>query len=174
MKRLLRRPAVLIPAAVLLSLGAGLGYAVWEQLDTSALETNERLLDELPPYPGAREIDRRTQTFSGEDGVPLPEGIVTTALFAPPKDTGQEKIVDFYVSRLTGWEPRTTALGGAFQVRRAGRAAGVGVRTRRRLPPPDDQRDGPRRGGRAHLRGRRDERGGRLRSQPLRTRSCCR
>ena len=116
MKRLLRRPAVLIPAAVLLSLGAGLGYAVWEQLDTSALETNERLLDELPRYPGAREIDRRTQTFSGEDGLPLPEGIVTTALFAPPRDTGQEEIVDFYVSRLTGWEPRTTALGGAFQV----------------------------------------------------------
>jgi hypothetical protein len=115
-KRLLRRPAVLIPAAVLISLAAGLGYAVWEQLDTSALETNERLLDELPPYPGAREIDRRSQTFSGEGGLPLPEGLVTTALFAPPDDAGQEEIVDFYVSRLTGWEPRTEALGGAFQV----------------------------------------------------------
>ncbi|MGH3093802.1 MAG: hypothetical protein ACRDOG_15950, partial [Gaiellaceae bacterium] len=76
MRRLLKRPAVLIPAAVLLSLAAGLGYAAWEQLDNSALETNERLLDELPPYPGAREIDRRTQTFSGEDGLPLPEGLV--------------------------------------------------------------------------------------------------
>lgn len=116
MRRLLKRPAILIPAAVLLSLAAGLGYAAWEQLDTSALETNERLLDELPPYPGAREIDRRTQTFSGEDGLPLPEGLVTTALFAPPSDTGQDEIVDFYVSRLTGWEPRTSALGGAFQV----------------------------------------------------------
>jgi hypothetical protein len=116
MKRFLKRPAVLIPAAVLLSLAAGLAYALWEQLDTSALETNERLLDELPAYPGAREIDRRSQTFSGEDGLPLPEGLVTTALFAPPSDAGQEEIVDFYVSRLTGWERRTEALGGAFQV----------------------------------------------------------
>ena len=116
MRRLPKRPAVLLPAAVLLSLAAGLGYAAWEQLDTSAVETNERLLDELPPYPGAREIDRRTQTFSGEDGLPLPKGLVTTALFAPPGDAGQDEIVDFYVSRLTGWEPRTTARGGAFQV----------------------------------------------------------
>ena len=116
MNRVLTRPAVLIPAAVLLSLAAGLSYALWEQLDTSAVETNERLLDELPAYPGAREIDRRTQTFSGEDGLPLPEGLVTTALFAPPSDTGQDEIVEFYVTRLTGWEPHTTALGGAFQV----------------------------------------------------------
>ena len=116
MKRVLTRPAVLIPAAVLLSLAAGLGYALWEQLDTSAVETNERLLDELPAYPGAREIDRRSQAFSGEDGLPLPEGLVTTALFAPPSDAGQEEIVEFYVFRLTGWEPHTAALGGAFQV----------------------------------------------------------
>lgn len=116
MRRLLRRPAFVIPAAVLLSLTAGLGYAAWEQLDTSALETNERLLEELPPYPGARELDRRSQTFSGEDGLPLPEGLVTTVLFAPPSDAGQEEIVDFYVSRLTGWEARTTAVGRAFQV----------------------------------------------------------
>ncbi|MGH3007537.1 MAG: hypothetical protein ACRDOS_16815 [Gaiellaceae bacterium] len=116
MRRRLRRPALLIPAAVLLSLGAGLGYAAWKQLDSSALETNERLLEELPAYPGAREIDRRSQTFSGEGGLPLPEGLVTTVLFTPPGDASQDEIVDFYVSGLTGWERRTTAVGRAFRV----------------------------------------------------------
>ncbi len=116
MRRRLRRPAVLIPLAVVLSLGAGLGYAAWERLDASALEMNERLLEELPSYPGAREVDRRSQTFSGEGGIPLPEGVVTTALYVPPAGTTQDEVVDFYVSRLTGWERRTTAVGRAFRV----------------------------------------------------------
>jgi hypothetical protein len=116
MRSRLRRPAFLLPAAVLLSLGAGLGYAAWERLDTSALETNERLLAELPPYPGAREVDRRSQTFSGEGRLPLPEGLVTTVLFAPPSEASQDEIVEYYVTRLSGWERRTTAVGGAFQV----------------------------------------------------------
>ena len=116
MKSRLRRPAFLLPAAVLLSLAAGLGYAAWEQLDTSALETNERLLAELPSYPGAREVDRRSQTFSGEGRLPLPEGLVTTVLFAPPSEASQNEIVEYYVTRLSGWQRRTTAVGGAFQV----------------------------------------------------------
>jgi hypothetical protein len=116
MSRWLRRPVVLIPAFVSLSLAAGLAYAAWERLDSSSLETNERLLDELPAYPGAREVDRRSQTFSGEGGLPLPEGLVTTALYAPPAAATQEEILDFYVSRLRGWERRTTAVGRAYRV----------------------------------------------------------
>lgn len=116
MGRRLTRPAVLIPAAVLLSLAAGIGYAAWERLDTSSLTTNQQLLEELPAYPGAQEIDRRSQTFSGEAGLPLPEGLVTTVLFAPPADASQEEILDFYVARLTDWERRTTAVGRAYQV----------------------------------------------------------
>lgn len=112
----LRRPIVLIPAFVLLSLAAGLAYAAWERLDSSALETNERLLDELPAYPGAEEVDRRSQTFSGEGGLPLPDGLVTTVLYAPPEEASQEEILDFYVSRLEGWERRTTAVGRAYRV----------------------------------------------------------
>jgi hypothetical protein len=107
---------VLIPAAVLLSLGAGLSYAVWERLDISALEANDRLLDSLPTFPGAREADRRSQTFSGEGGLPLPEGLVTTVLYVPPDEAGQGEVVDFYVSRLQGWERRTSAVGSAFRI----------------------------------------------------------
>lgn len=116
MRRRLARPAVLIPLAVALSLAAGIGYAVWERLDTSALETNDRLLNELPSLPGARELDRRSQTFSGEGRLPLPDGLVTTALFAPPEDASQAEVVDFYVSRLEGWEVETTAVGTALRV----------------------------------------------------------
>lgn len=116
MRRRLARPAFLIPLAVALSLAAGIGYAVWERLDTSALEANERLLDELPPLPGARELDKRSQTFSGESRLPLPQGLMTTVLFAPPEDASQAEVVDFYVSRLDGWDARTTAVGSAFRV----------------------------------------------------------
>ncbi|HEX2045161.1 MAG TPA: hypothetical protein VHF23_06005 [Gaiellaceae bacterium] len=93
-----------------------MGYAVWERLDTSALEANDRLLDELPDLPGAREVDRRSQTFSGEGGLPLPEGLVTTALFTPPGDATQAEVVDFYVSRLQTWDAETTAVGRALRV----------------------------------------------------------
>ena len=34
----LLRPAVLIPAFVLLALGAGIGYAAWQQLDSGRVE----------------------------------------------------------------------------------------------------------------------------------------
>jgi hypothetical protein len=115
-RRRLSRPAVLIPAAVVLSLAAGIGYAVWERLDTSAVEANGRLLEELPSFPGAREVDRRSQTFSGEGGLPLPEGLVTTALFAPPDEATQAEVVDFYVSRLQAWDAETTAAGSALRV----------------------------------------------------------
>jgi hypothetical protein len=107
---------VIIPAAVLLSLGAGIGYAAWERLDTSAIERNVQLLESLPAFPGADERDRRTQTFSGEGGVPLPEGVVTTALYTPPAGATQEEVLDFYVSRLSGWERRTTAVGESYRV----------------------------------------------------------
>jgi hypothetical protein len=115
-RRRLARPAVLIPLAVALSLAAGIGYAVWERLDTSALEANERLLDELPALPGARELDKRSQTFSGGSRLPLPQGLVTTVLLAPPEDASQAEVVDFYVSRMDGWDADTTAVGSAFRV----------------------------------------------------------
>ena len=55
-RRKLVRPAVLIPAFVVLALGAGIGYAAWQQLDSGRAEANKAILDSLPPYPGAREI----------------------------------------------------------------------------------------------------------------------
>jgi hypothetical protein len=98
---------VLIPAFVVLSLGAGIGYAAWTQLDSGRRDANMEILDSTPLYPGAREIQRVTQTSSGEDAVPIPDEIVTSALIAPPADATEADIVAYYVESL---EPEWKAL----------------------------------------------------------------
>jgi len=107
-RRRLLRPAVLIPAFVVLSLGAGIGYAAWQQLDSGRVDENNAILDSLPSYPGSREIQRLTQTSTGEDALPVPDEIVTSALFAPPAGATQEEVVAFYVEGLAPeWGPQT-------------------------------------------------------------------
>ncbi len=108
MRRKLLRPAVLIPAFVVLSLGAGIGYAAWTQLDSGRRDANMEILDATPLYPGAREVQRVTQTSTGDDTLPVPDEIVTSALFAPPASATEAEVVDFYVESLRpDWEPRT-------------------------------------------------------------------
>jgi hypothetical protein len=116
-RRVLGRPAVFVPALVLLSLAGGIGYAAYERVGTSAVEANARLLSGLPLFPGARELDRRSETSSAGD-LPLPEGVLTTVLYGPPADASQEEVVDFYVSELEDWEAesRTVPLGDADEV----------------------------------------------------------
>jgi hypothetical protein len=107
-RRKLLRPAVLIPAFVVVALGAGIGYAAWQQLDSGRAEANKAILDSLPQYPGAREIQRITQTQTGDDALPVPDEIVTSALYEPPSGAGQEDVVAFYVENLRpAWRPRT-------------------------------------------------------------------
>jgi hypothetical protein len=108
------RPVLLIPALVGLSLAAGIGYAAYERVDTSAVEANAELLDSIPLYPGAREMDRRSDA-SAAGSLPLPEGVVTTVLYLPPGDATQEGVLDFYVSRLQAWRVRTTTVRGAYR-----------------------------------------------------------
>ena len=99
---------MLIPAFVVLSLGAGIGYAAWQQLDSGRVDENNAILDSLPSYQGSREIQRLTQTSAGEDALPVPDEIVTSALFAPPAGATQEKVVAFYVEGLAPeWETQT-------------------------------------------------------------------
>ena len=108
MRRRLLRPAILIPAVVLLALGAGVGYAAWQQLDSGRGEANKATLDSLPLYPGASEIQRITQTQTGDDALPIPDEIITSALYAPPAGATQEDVVAFYAESLQpDWEPRT-------------------------------------------------------------------
>lgn len=107
MRRRLLRPAILLPAFVLLSLGAGIGYAAWTQLDAGRIDANEALLDSLPTYPGAEEVDRITRTTTG-DGLPIPDEVVTSVLYAPPQKATQARIVEFFVAALTPeWESST-------------------------------------------------------------------
>jgi len=106
-KRRLLRPAVLLPAFAILSLGAGIAYAAWTQFDAGRIDANEALLDSVPAYPGSREIERITRTATG-DGLPVPDEVLTSALYAPPPDASQADIVDFFVGSLTPeWESST-------------------------------------------------------------------
>lgn len=108
MRRRLLRPAVLIPAFVVLALGAGVGYAAWQQLDSGRVEANKAILDSVPLYPGAREIQRITRTQTGEDAIPIPDEIVTSTLYAPPAGATQEDVVAFYAENLQPeWEAQT-------------------------------------------------------------------
>jgi hypothetical protein len=102
------RPAVLIPAFVVLALGAGIAYAAWQQLDSGRIDANKEILDSAPLFPGAREIQRITRTSTGDDSLPVPDEIVTSALYAPPPGAKQEDVVGFYVENLAPeWDPRT-------------------------------------------------------------------
>ena len=146
MTRRLLRPAVLIPAFVVLALGAGIAYAAWQQLDPRRAEANEAVLDSLPLYPGAREIQRITQTQTGEDALPIPDEIITSALYAPPRSATQEDVVAFYAEQLQPeWKPRTRVVKASGDV---GRGLGAellscGLLARRRLPQPAHVRHGP-------------------------------
>ena len=149
MSRKLVRPAVLIPAFVVLALGAGIGYAAWQQLDSGRAEANKAILDSLPPYPGAREIQRITQTQTGDDALPIPDEIVTSALYEPPADAGQEDVVAFYVENLQpAWQAQTRVVqaSGPEAEERRNRAELVprGLLARGRLPQPPHLRNGPR------------------------------
>ena len=107
MRRRLLRPAVLLPAFAILSLGAGIAYAAWTQFDAGRIAANEALLDSVPAYPGSREIERITRTATG-DGLPVPDEVLTSALYAPPPEASQADIVDFFVGSLTPeWESST-------------------------------------------------------------------
>lgn len=110
MRRRLLRPAVLIPAFVLLALGAGIAYAAWTQLDAGRIDANEEVLASLPLYPGSTEVDRLTQT-EADGTLPIPDEVVTSVLYAPPAAATQAEVVEFYVSRLTPeWRARTTSV----------------------------------------------------------------
>lgn len=110
MRRRLLRPAVLIPAFVLLALGAGIAYAAWTQLDAGRIDANEEVLASFPRYPGSTEVDRLTQT-EADGTLPIPDEVVTSVLYAPPAAATQAEVVEFYVSRLTPeWRARTTSV----------------------------------------------------------------
>jgi hypothetical protein len=126
-RRLLLRPAVLIPAFVVLALGAGIAYAAWTQLDAGRIEANEELLASLPRYPGSTEVDRLTQT-EADGALPIPDEVVTSVLFAPPSATTQADVVEFYVARLTPeWQARTTSVTVGDEEQDAARASAFRV-----------------------------------------------
>jgi hypothetical protein len=106
-KRRLLRPAVLLPLFAILSLSAGIAYAAWTQLDAGRIDANQELLDSLPTYPGSTEIERLTRAATG-DGLPIPDEVLTNALYAPPPEATQTDVVEFFVAELTPeWDSST-------------------------------------------------------------------
>jgi hypothetical protein len=109
-RRRLTRPAILIPAFVFLSLAAGIAYAAWTQLDAGRIDANEELLDSMPAFPGAEEIERLTRT-SADGALPVPDEVVTSALFEPPAGATQADVVAFFVEGLTPeWTAQTRSV----------------------------------------------------------------
>lgn len=107
MRRRLLRPAVLLPLFAIVSLGAGIAYAAYTQLDAGRIDANRELLDSMPAYPGSTEIERMTRTATG-DGLPIPDEILTSALYAPPPGATQEDVLEFFVAELTPeWDSST-------------------------------------------------------------------
>ena len=146
MRRRLLRPAVLLPAFAILSLGAGIAYAAWTQFDAGRIDANEALLDSVPAYPGSREIERITRTATG-DGLPVPDEVLTSALYAPPPDASQADVVDFFVGSLTPeWESSTRTVTASGEDVDPDAALPSSFRvlllTRRRLPPAPHLRHG--------------------------------
>ncbi|HEY3070224.1 MAG TPA: hypothetical protein VGJ34_07900 [Gaiellaceae bacterium] len=107
MRRRLSRPAVLAAAIVLVSLAAGIAYAVVTGRNSSGIVDNRRDLAAAGVYPGAQRVGSGSTAAFPENGLPVPRGIVTTAAFRPPSGTKQIDVVDFYVTRLRQrWTPK--------------------------------------------------------------------
>jgi hypothetical protein len=106
-RRRLSRPAVLAAAIVLVSLAAGIAYALVTGRNSSGIEENRRALASAGVFPGALRIGSGSTAAFPENGLPVPRGIVTTAAFRPPPGTKQIDVVDFYVMRLSPrWTPK--------------------------------------------------------------------
>jgi hypothetical protein len=91
---------MVIPFAAILLFAGGIVYAVTTGLDSSAVDENEQSLATAGVYPGSDEVGRNSETFSGEESIPLPKGVVTTVGYAPPAGTNQNQVVNWYVERL--------------------------------------------------------------------------
>jgi hypothetical protein len=111
---LLRRPALLALAIVLLSLGGGIAYALVTGRNSSGIEENRRDLASAGVYPGAERAGSGSTAAFPENGLPVPRGVVTTAAFRPPRGVKQIDVVDFYLARLRSrWTPELErSLGG--------------------------------------------------------------
>jgi hypothetical protein len=106
-RRGLTRPAVIAVAIVLVSLAAGIVYAVVTGLRSSGVQANERAIAGAGVYPGARRVGSGSAASFPENGLPVPRGVVTTVAYRPPQGARQIDIVDFYLARLrSGWTPR--------------------------------------------------------------------
>ena len=70
-------------------------------------QQNLAVLQELPIYPGARELEANTSAYYGDEGGPFDraDGHTTSITYRVPDGTTQREVVRFFTSRLEwGWE----------------------------------------------------------------------
>ena len=102
-----RRPGLIALAIVLVSLSAGIAYALLTGRNSSGIEENRRELAAAGVYPGAERVGSGSTAAFPENGLPVPRGVVTTAALRPPAGAKQIDIVDYYLARLRGrWTPK--------------------------------------------------------------------
>ena len=70
---------------------------------------NERILDSLPVFPGARQIARGSygdHADNGDLGLPAPTiGYETGVNYRVPDGTRWREVIAFYVGHMRGWQP---------------------------------------------------------------------
>lgn len=95
-------------AAALLILA--LSLAGCSSVDKRAyVRDNERILDSLPVFPGAREIARSSYGYHADNGdlgvFDRTIGYETGVNYRVPKGTHWRKVIAFYVGHMRGWQP---------------------------------------------------------------------
>jgi hypothetical protein len=110
------RPSVpvLVLAAVVLVAGVLIAVAVIKEHGTptgssSDAAMNQKIIDTLRPYPGARQTQKFVRESYGDYGGGLLPGQsdtshTTTIVYSMPTKTKPKQIVEFYRRQLPGWQ----------------------------------------------------------------------
>jgi hypothetical protein len=106
-KNWLRKPSILAATVVLVSLVAGVVYAVVTGLNSSGVQENKAALAAAGVYPGSVKLGTGSSASFPENGLPVPRGVVSTVAYRPPTGTRQIEIANFYLAGLRpDWTPK--------------------------------------------------------------------
>ena len=78
-------------------------------------ENNERIIDTLPRYPGAIEVERRTRPTHTSRGLKIRTGWETVVTYSLPRAGRPRPVIDFYVRVLPSWDAERGRAGAIFK-----------------------------------------------------------
>ena len=107
--------AFAIAVALLALLILALPVANWAYVKAASVDrdpyvrANQRILDSLPVFPGARLLARRSSGYQADNGdlgiFDKTIGYDTGVDYAVPKGTARRAIISFYLEHTRGWQP---------------------------------------------------------------------